>query len=223
MTDQHTQASQNSQYRAEWLPGFGIQRDYGLCDTDATNLFHLSGSYDLPFGRGRHYLGNANRGVDAVLGGWSVNFIYTYQGGQPFTVGCPKATSEFGCFANVVQGQDIYGGPHNQTQWLNPAAFSQPPAATTISTTDFAVLGGGPQQARGPSYVDLDSSLFKNFALAEGMRLQFRAEAFNTTNTPQFAQPGQLNFTTSHFSEITSTRNSSESSRRLQLALKLFF
>lgn len=223
MSNQHTQASQNSQYRAQWLPGFGINADYGLCDTDATNLVHASGSYELPFGRGREYMNHAGRAADAVLGGWSVNAIYTFQSGQPFTVGCPVATSEFGCFANVAPGADIYAGPHDYTQWLNPAAFVQPPSAAVIGDTNYAVLGGGPQQARGPHFVNLDSSVFKNFTFSEGIRLQFRAEAFNTTNTPQFAQPGSLNFTTSGFSKITNTRNSSDSARRLQLALKLFF
>lgn len=159
-----------------------------------------------------------------MFGGWAVNAIYTYQSGQLFTVTCPVATSEFGCFADVVPGADLYSGPHNYTQWLNPAAFSQPASATTIGQNDYSVLGGGPQQARGPSYVNFDSSLFKNFEFTETFRLQFRAEAFNTTNTPQFAQPGSLNFNNpKNFSTITSTRDGSESSRRLQLALKLFF
>lgn len=222
MTNQHTQAGQNQQYRAEWLPGFGINRDYAACDTDAANLVHISGSYDLPFGRGRQYMSNANRVTDAFLGGWAVNGIYTFQSGQPFTVTCPVATSEFGCFADLT-GQSLYAGPHNQSQWLNPAAFAQPPIATSIGEMNYAVLGGGGQQARGPSFENLDSSIFKNFAFTEDIRLQFRAEAFNTFNTPQFAQPNQLNFTTAGFSKITATRNPSESSRRLQLALKLFF
>lgn len=223
MSNQHTQASQNQQYRAQWLPGFGINGDYGLCDTDATNLFHVSGSYQLPFGRGRQYMSNANKAADALLGGWAVNFIYTYQSGQPFTITCPVATSAFGCFADVVPGQGLYTGPHNKTQWLNPSAFAQPPIATTIGQADYSVLGGGPQQARGPDFQNLDSSVFKNFVFTESIRLQFRAEAFNTTNTPQFAQPTQLNFTTAHFSQITATRNPSEDFRRLQFALKLFF
>jgi hypothetical protein len=82
MSDQHTQASQNQQYRAEWLPGFGISADNALCDTDATNVFHLSGSWQLPVGRGRTLLSNSNRAVDTLLGGWAVNFIYGYQGGS---------------------------------------------------------------------------------------------------------------------------------------------
>ncbi|MGH9437166.1 MAG: TonB-dependent receptor domain-containing protein [Terriglobia bacterium] len=223
MSDQHTQASQNQQYRAQWLPGFGIQGDYGLCDTDATNIIHFSGSYQLPVGHGQRFMNSASRATNALLGGWAVNFIYTYQGGQPFTVGCPVATSAFGCFADLVPGQGLYAGPHNQTQWLNPNAFSQPPIASQIGETSYAVLGGGPQQARGPNFIDLDFSVFKNFNVTEDIRGQFRAEAFNLTNTPQFAQPGSLNFTTSDFSEITNMRNGSESSRRIQLALKFLF
>ena len=227
MTDQHTQAGQNQQYRAEWLPGFGISADYALCDTDATNVVHLSGSWQLPVGRGKTLLSNSNRAMDAVLGGWAVNFIYSYQGGQPFTINCPVTTAAgFGCFAPVVQGQSLYAGPHNHTQWLNPSAFAQPAAATQIGQTDYSVLGGSGQQARGPSFNNLDSSVFKYFNFTETVRLQFRAEAFNTTNTPQFGQPGNLNFTiatptsSNGFSSITTTRNNP---RLLQLALKLFF
>jgi len=226
LSNQHTQASQNQQYRAQWLPGFGIDADYGLCDTDASNLFHLSGTYGLPFGRGRTFLSDSSRAVDAVIGGWVVNFIYTYQGGQPTTVGCPVATTAngvFGCFAFKVPGQNLYAGPHNYKQWLNPSAFAQPPVATQISQTDLAVLGGAPQQVRGPSFTDFDSSVFKNFSFTESVHLQFRAEAFNTTNTPQFGQPTNLNTfnnPTGGFSSITSIRGNP---RTLQLALKLFF
>ena len=227
MTDQHTQAGQNQQYRAEWLPGFGITKDNAVCDTDATSVFHLSGSWQIPVGRGRAVLSDANRAVDAFLGGWAVNFIYGFQTGQPFTINCPVTTAAgLGCFANVVPGQGLYAGPHNHTQWLNPNAFAQPALATAIGQTDYSVLGGGGQQARGPSFSNLDSSVFKYFNFTETVRLQFRAEFFNTFNHPQFGQPatGNLNFSTaapgSGFSSITSVRNNQ---RLIQLALKLFF
>ena len=150
-------------------------------------------------------LSDANRAVDAFLGGWAVNFIYGYQSGQPFTINCPVTTAAgLGCFANVVPGQSIYAGPHNYTQWLNPNAFAQPALATTIGQTDYSVLGGGGQQARGPSFSNLDSSVFKYFNFTETVRLQFRAEFFNTTNTsairttgdrkPEFHYTGRLQF-----------------------------
>jgi hypothetical protein len=224
LSNQHTQAEQNQQYRAEWLPGFGIAKDYGLCDTDATNLVHIAGSYALPVGHGRAFLANSNGAVDTVVGGWIVNFIYSLQTGQPFTVGCPVGTtSDFGCFADLVKGQNPYAGPHNYTQWLNPAAFAQPPAATTIGQTDYSPLGGSPQQVRGPGYKNLDASILKNFTFTDSLRLQFRAEAFDVTNTPQFTQPGNLNFTNTKggFSSITGQRNNQ--GRVMQLALKLFY
>ena len=227
MSDQHTQAGQNQQYRAEWLPGFGIAHDYALCDSDATHSVHIAGTYQLPFGHGHAFLSNSNKAMDAVLGGWIVNGIYSYQSGQPFTVTCPVATtSDFGCFANVVPGQGLYTGPHNYTQWLNPAAFAQPPAATAIGQSDFSPLGGGQEQARGPNFANLDSSVLKDFPVTESVKVEFRAEAFNTTNTPPFAQPtSQLNFTTAKFSNISSTKNSNgnNGARTLQFALKLFF
>jgi hypothetical protein len=227
MSNQHTEAEQNQQYRAEWLPGFGIAPDYGLCDTDATDLVHIAGSYNLPFGRGRIWMANANRAVEAVLGGWVVNGIYTHESGQPFTVTCPVATtSDFGCNANLVPGQGLYTGPHNVTQWLNPSAFAEPPMAAVIGQSSYAPLGGGQEQARGPNFSNLDSSVLKDFSVSETVRFQFRAEAFNTTNTPPFAQPtSQLNFTTAKFSNISGTKNSNGNfgARTLQLALKFFY
>lgn len=80
-------------------------------------------------------------------------------------------------------------------------------------------------QARGPHWNNLDSSLLKNFHITESIHAQFRAEVFNTTNTPPFNQPGQLNFTSSNFSNISGTKNSNgnNGARTLQLALKLFY
>lgn len=225
MTNQHTQAGQYSGYRAQWLPGFGIGADYGLCDSDVTNLVHLAGTYHLPIGTGRALLGSANRVTNAILGGWVANFIYTHQGGQPITIGCPTGTtSGFGCFAFKKPNTDLYAGPHNYTQWLNPAAFLQPPLATApVGQNSIMSLGGLPFQARGPNYNDLDSSVLKNFAITETVNVQFRAEAFNTTNTTQFNQPGNTNQflnVKNNFSKITSTRGNP---RTMQFALKVTF
>ena len=226
--DQH--APQNSEfnagYRAQWLPGFGIKGDYGLCDADATDLWHAAASYNLPFGRGRQFGNSLNRTADLIVGGWVINGFYTFQSGQPLTVTCPvSTTADFGCSANVVSGQGLYAGPHNYTQWLNPGAFAQPPVATQVGQGDYSPLGGEIQQVRGPHFTDLDSSILKNFHFTESTYLQFRAEAFNTTNTPPFVQPQQLNFQAGSFSNIGATKNSNgnNGARTLQLALKLFY
>jgi hypothetical protein len=209
-------------YRAEWLPGFGIKGDNQLCLSDSTKVLHASGQYNLPVGRGERILGTSNKTEDAFIGGWAVNFVITHQSGQPFTIGCPIATTAFfGCNANVVPGQDLYAGPHNQSQWLNPKAFANPPVATQVGQAGYSVLGGQAGQARGPGYTNIDASLFKKFSITEHTYVQFRAEAFNLANTPQFASPGNLDFTNSTaFSTITGLVGNP---RLLQFALKLFY
>ena len=222
-------------YRAAYLPGFGIHRDYGLCDFNINKVFHLSGSYDLPFGRGRTYLRDSSRLVDAFLGGWGTNWILTLQGGQPGTIPCAvSTTSGFGCYADRVKGVDPYAGPHDVNQWLNPAAFATPPLATTIGQTDYSPLGGGPSNFVGPGFHRFDFSLFKQFELTERFRLEFRSEFFNLTNHPNFSNPGfggngvtpapgSLDYTNPGFGRITSTRDGQNDQREIQFALKLYF
>ena len=220
---------------ASRLPGFGIQGDYGLCDFDIPKVLHLSGVYELPVGHGRQFLSNSRGVVDAILGGWSTNWILTLQNGQPGTVPCAiSTTSGFGCYALVVPGPDINGGPHNVDQWLNPAAFASPPVATTVGQSDYSPLGGAPSQFYGPGYHRLDFSLFKNFRITERAHLEFRSEFFNLTNTPNFSPPGfggngvsgapgALDYTSSTFGKINSTRDGQNDQREIQFALKLYF
>jgi hypothetical protein len=209
-------------FRAQWLPGFGIRRDYAACVADSTHIVHVSGLYQLPFGRNRRWLKGSGRMLNAMAGGWSVNFIYTFQSGEPFTVGCPiPTTADFGCDADLVPEQNPYAGPHDQEQWLNPNAFTNPPVATTVGQSGYAPLGSAPQQVRGPGFNNVDFSLFKEFRLYERSRLQFRAEAFNLANHPEFGQPTNLDFTNqTDFSQITTLVNTP---RLLQFAVKVLF
>ena len=217
------------------LPGVGVQGDYGLCDFDITNVFHFSGLYEIPVGHGRQFLSNSGKAVDAIVGGWSTNWILTLQGGQPGTVPCATATTTYyGCYAFLVPGQSVTAGPHDVNQWLNPAAFQTPPVATAIGQSDYSPIGGSPTQFYGPGFHRLDFSLFKNFLITERIRLEFRAEFFNLTNTPNFsppgfggngvsAAPGSLDYTSSAFGTINSTRDGNNDQREIQFALKLYF
>jgi hypothetical protein len=221
MSDQKTQAKASANYRAPWLPGFGIKADWAPCDTNATNIVHTAGTYELPVGRGRAFGSHMNRYADALAGGWSVTSIYTFQSGQPFNIPCAvSTTADFGCNANVVYGESMYAGAHTQARWVNAAAFATPPTATAIGQTNFAPLGTAGMQANGPGFNNFDSSIFKNFTFTEALRLQFRAEAFNTFNTVQLGQPSGTNYTNSSFGSITSLRNTP---RLWQLAVKLFY
>jgi hypothetical protein len=225
-----------SGYRAPYLPGFGIQGDYALCDFNVPKVFHFSGDYALPFGHGRKYMSHSPGVVNAVLGDWGTNWILTLQNGQPGTVPCIiSTTSGFGCFALLVPGQNVYAGPHNVDHWLNPNAFTSPPVATTIGQSDYSPLGGAPSQFLGPGYRRLDFSLFKEFPTSETTKLQFRAEFFNLTNTPNFSlpgfmgngvvpAPGSLDYTSpSTFGKITATRDGQNDQREIQFALKFYW
>lgn len=225
-----------SSYRGAYLPGFGIQGDYGLCDFDIPYVFHLSGTYAIPVGHGRQFLGNSNKLVDSLVGGWGTNWILTLQNGQPGTIPCViSTTSGFGCNALYVPGQNIYAGQHDVNQWLNPNAFQSPPVAATNGQTNYAPLGGAPSQYLGPGYHRLDFSLFKDFRTTERTHLEFRAEIFNLTNHPNFSNPGQsgngvtaapgsLDYTSpTTFGVINSTRDGQNDQREIQFALKFYF
>lgn len=223
-------------YRAPLLPGFGVQGDYGLCDFNVPKVVHFSGSYDLPVGNGRHFLRNGHGALNAVIGGWETNWILTLQDGMPFTVGCIiTPAAGFGCNALMVPGQKLYAGPHNVNQWMNPAAFTSPPVVTAVGQTNYAPLGGAPSQLTGPGFHRLDFSLFKEFRTTERTHLEFRAEFFNLTNTPNFANPGfggngvvpapgSLDYSSpSTFGRISSTRDLQNDQREIQFALKFYW
>ncbi len=212
-------------FRAPYLAGFGIQGDYSLCDFDTPNVVHLSGTYELPLGRGKRFLNRSGGVVNQIVGGWSTNWILNLLDGPPFTVTCPiSTTAAFGCYPFEVHGQNVYAGPHNVNQWLNPKAFTNPPVATAVGQTDYSPLGGGPTQAHAPGIHRIDFSLFKQFRTSESTHLEFRAEVFNVTNTPSFGSPAFLDYTNpATFGQITSVRDGANDPREIQLALKFYF
>lgn len=88
-------------------------------------------------------------------------------------------------------GQKLYANTSTSLgkQLLNPAAFANPAQATSIEQTDASPLGGVGQQAHGPDYDNIDLSMFKRFQIqiTERLHLEFRAEAFNAINHPNFS------------------------------------
>jgi hypothetical protein len=238
-------------YRAPYVPGAGIHYDWGPADFDIRNVFHASGGYALPFGKGKHYLGGANKLEDAVAGGWSLNWIATVEGGQAITLGCPSGpTAGTGCNDVRVPGQSQKLGLHTDSQgklnWFgNPAAFQQPcllgasgpitdSPAGCVPLSGLAILGGGLETTRAPGITKFDVSAFKAFQLSERFSLQFRAELFNVLNHPNFNAPGfggngvvsisnSTNFNSTNFGEIGSTRDAPYDPRQIQFALKLYY
>ena len=233
-------------YRASAVPGFGITGDYGLASFDIRNVFHFSGNYQLPFGKGKRYMSSGGGFADAVAGGWTIVWSTTLQGGQPITLRCPSGTTTgTSCNDIRIPGADPYAGPHDVTQFLNPKAFTQPcvldssgnptsSPAGCIPLTGLAALGGQQGQVAGPGFHRLDFSTFKEFPIKERFRLQFRAEMFNILNHPNFNSPGfggngvvaianALNFTSTNFGKIGSTRDAPYDPRQIQFALKFYY
>ena len=197
-----------------------IKYDTGLASFNIKNQFVGSGTYELPFGRGKQFLGNMNRLEEAVLGGWSMNSILTFDSGQPQTIYSQVTTgSGISAYADVVPGVNRYrGGIGN---FYNPAAFKSPAVVQTIGQSDLSPLGGPATQVNGPGYKDFDFSLFKAFQITEKSHAEFRAEAFNLTNTPSFSLPSNTNYLDdAKFGKITSTRSNA---RELQLAFKYYW
>ena len=222
MTDE-ADISERIPYRAQFLSGFGTAGDYTNCVDDAKNVFHASGAYDLPFGTGKELLSSAGRGVNQIVGGWSLDYIFTYQSGQPFTVPSAVATSG-GFTADADISGNQYSGAKSVSHWLNASAFATPPVYDGSANDDQGIAPLGPKQmqSRGPSFFNIDSSVSKNFPIkGESTYLQFRAEAYNLLNHPQFSNPGSLNYTSPNtFASITSVRNAN---RILQVALKFYY
>ena len=214
-----------NRFRAPGITSFPIQEDYGQCDFNVRRIAHVSGGYALPLGRGKRFLERSSAIVDGLVGGWQIQGILTVEDGMPFTIPCANPTTAVGvgCNALRVPGQDPYAGPHNVNRFLNPAAFANPPVATTIGQTDFAPLGGAPTQVNGPPLRRLDFSMFKEFRTSENTHLEFRAEAFNLPNTPSFNPPSGRNFNQTTFGQITSAWFGVNSQREIQFALKLYW
>src|SRR6266705_1545085 len=164
-------------YRAPDVPGVGIQHDRGLASFDIRNVFHLSGGYQLPFGKGKKFMSSATGAADKFVGGWSVQWITTLQGGQPITLGCPNGTTTgTNCYDLLVPGQPLGLGLHTDANgklsWFgNPSAFTQPPKCTQAAigaplvNCGISALGGGPAQVPGPGFHRLDFSVFKDIPL----------------------------------------------------------
>jgi len=246
-TDLLNGGSDHIGYRASAVPGFGIQQDYKIASFDIRNVFHLSGAYELPFGRGRKFFSQAGGVANQVIGGWQVLWIATLQDGQPITLSCPSGTAAgLGCGA-LFTGQPLKLGLHNDANgklsWFgNSAAFTQPcilggsGPTNCVSLTGTDALGGV-TQVPGPGFHRLDFSIFKDFPIKERFRLQFRSEIFNIFNHPNFNAPGfggngvvsisgSTNFISgsdSRFGEIGSTRDNPNDPRQIQFALKFYY
>ena len=186
----------------------------GLSDFNVAHRFVFSLSYDLPFGKGKMFADSASWLTDALIGGWELQTVTSFQTGTPRTVtaniGVSNSDGEdrpdtVGNISTVPANQ----GPNN---WINSLAFQTAIAGTYGNT--------GRNTITTSNVTSVDLSLFKDFAITERAKLQFRAEAFNLPNHPNFRSDSlNTSWGSANFGQYSAARPS----RQLQMALKLIF
>ncbi|MGD1025625.1 MAG: carboxypeptidase regulatory-like domain-containing protein [Candidatus Sulfotelmatobacter sp.] len=207
---------------------------------DIPQVFQVSYEYELPIGRDKALGGSMNPILNAIVGGWQTSGIWTISDGRPLTLtGSVSAIPTYGQRPNLsaplrrssTSYQNLVNGLPNTAQtasyFSNPGVLSVPPAFTfgNAPRTTTSVLTPGTRNA--------ELALFKEFPMTrvhEGMRVEFRAEATNALNHPQFKAP-DANAASGTYGQIAPGGGFSPGSgavtinspRELQLGLKVYF
>jgi hypothetical protein len=187
---------------------------------DRTHSLGITNILELPFGTGKRWANNGGI-ASAVLGGWQINNIFTFMTGRPFNVtsggsgfNTPGSTQT----ADLVKTEvEKLGDIGVGTPFYDQTAFA-PVNGPRFGTFGFNVLNG-------PGIVNWDLGIFREFTITEKVRIQFRAESFNFTNTPHFGQP-QGSRTNSRFLMVTGTDSQSREGideRQFRFGLRLSF
>jgi hypothetical protein len=166
---------------------------------DQTHNFQATGVLELPFGRGKKWA--TGGGAAAILGGWQINAVLSAYSGTPFSItasGGPLNAPGNGQRADLVKTEvERIGGVGPGQTYYDTTAFAD------VRETRFGTAGWNLLDS--PGTFNLDLGLFRNFNISERINMQFRAEAFNATNTPHFSAP-QGNVTNSAFMRISGVR-----------------
>ena len=188
--------------------------DRAIAVDDIPQMLNIGATYELPLGSGKALLNRKGK-LGSILGGWKLSGNFNAQRGLPLPISCPASTLQETVFPNQGVVSDVSGGrcnligdPHfaghrSKSQkiadWINPAAFepafgSDPNFWANYDPTDprawtFGNMKPRTDAIRGPGFWNLDSSLMKDFHLAEERYVEFRWEVFNTLNHQNLALP----------------------------------
>lgn len=161
---------------------------YGPTSFDRKHHLSLSQVWELPFGRGKKYLGNASRASDLLIGGWQISSNTIISSGLAFTVG----VSGTNCSVNSgpcrpdKTSNDIYPSNQSRDQWYIAGIGPGTPWAKAAAG-QFGNVGSN--TLRGPGFWNSNLALFKRFRVTEGSNLEFRAEGYNIFNHVNLGQP----------------------------------
>ncbi len=192
--------------------------DRTVAPQDVSQRLVVNYVLELPFGRSKSAaLAPAGRVLNALVGGWSLSGITTLETGRPLALTtATNNTNSFGGGSrpnNIGQSAKLPSSERSIDRWFNTSVFSQP-APFTFGNTPRTL-----PDVREPGLASFNFAVLKGIPLRESLRLQFRAEAFNLLNTPQFGTPGTA-FGNPQFGVIASQANLP---RQVQLGLKVIF
>jgi hypothetical protein len=211
-----------------WLGGITSLQDPNNRDLeravstwDIPQVVQFSYDYELPIGKGKKFGSHMGSVLNAVVGGWQTNGVWRFDNGRPIIPGLSDGQSlpTYGAQRpNLVATLKKASGPTSQLlnqYFANPDALVSP-APFTLGTAPRTITS-----VRQPGAANADLSLFKNFAFPwrEGMYLQYRFEAFNALNHPQFCGPDST-VDSGSFGQISCTANGP---REVQMALKFYW
>jgi hypothetical protein len=184
-------------------------------DVSTGNVPHIFSSgfvYELPFGRGR--VRSLSGWQDLVAGGWQLAGIIRFQSGSPVAVTQATNLNAFAGFGiqrpNRIADPTLPSDERTTGRYFNTAAFTQAPQFTIGSSSRNPVVG--------PGYTAADLMIGKTFTITERLKTEFRAEAFNVTNTPPLGNPNG-SFGNAAFGSITTALDP----RVFEFVLKLHF
>jgi hypothetical protein len=196
---------------------YDIRKSRSITGLQFPHRLVFSGVYEIPVGRNRMLGRDMGKAVDAIVGGWQINGIWTIQSGSPIGIG---ANNTIGAFTQAARANNngssaALDGPAKDrlNRWFDTSVFSQPAPFT------FGNVGTLVPDLRAHHTNNLDFSLFKEFRPIERIRFQLRAEAFNIMNRVQFSGPNTT-VTSGAFGQVTAQANAP---RQLQFGLKLLF
>jgi hypothetical protein len=160
-----------------------IRCERGLSSFDARNRLVISPLYELPIGKAKPV--NINNPVaNAIIGGWQVGGIFTLQSGVPQTItigGVDNSLTQSGYDRPIATGVSSSISNPNPNGWYNRAAFVEAPVGQYGNV--------GRDTAIAPGIFSINAEVHKNFRIKESHQVQFRAEAFNLLNHPNFGGP----------------------------------
>ena len=211
---------------AYWQNAYDRHGDYGPAFFDARHNFSLAGLFELPYGRGRTFGKDAGRLVDAIAGGWTLGYNWSFHTGFPITITSPNRSNVGARTARANHYRPLVITNQTFDKWFG----TDPSATGCTSDVDNGTCAYGQQRQdqfgntgvgteRAPKYNNVDFTIGKKFAVSEKKYFELRGEFFNAFNMVSFGTPDRVS-TSSTFGLITSQINTP---RNVQVALKFYF